>query len=744
MTAESGSSTRTGLTGRIARRSARHPWWVVGLWVVLLVVGGILAANVNSILTNDAEPANNPDSARATDLIEARLRGPERAREVVVVSSDTLTIDDPAFRERVDGVLAELRGLDGIVESATSYYESGDATLVSDDRRTTLLPVTLAGDFDTALDNVDPLLDVLDEADGRDGFTVVTGGDASIYAALSESEENDLRTGEAIGVPVALLILFLVFGALVAAGIPLVLAIFSIAIATGIAFLIGQAYELSTLVTSMMSMIGLAVGIDYALFIVGRFREERRNRLDKLDAIGRAADTAGKAVFFSGLTVVTALLGLLVVPSSIFRSLGIGAIIVVVVAVTATLTLLPAVLSLLGDRVNRGRLPWMRRESAAEGAFWARVARGVMRRPVISVVTVTTALVLLAVPYFTIDMGLAGIGILPDDTTPSRAFTVLDREFSAGLIEPTEIVVDAPNVDAPAVRGGIDRLVATLSADPDFSSPTVETNASGDLALITVAVDGDPDSERALAAIDRLRDTYAPDAFAGSGADVYVGGTTAETADLVQMVNDYTPWVFALVLSVTFVLLLLAFRSIVVPAKAIVMNLLSVGAAYGAVVAVFQHGWGAGLLGFNQVERVEAWLPLMLFTILFGLSMDYHVFLLSRVRERYDETGDNAASVEHGVRTTARMITGAAAIMVAVFSGFAMGDLVTLQQIGFGLAFAILLDATVVRVVLVPASMRLLGDWNWYLPRWLDWLPHVSIEGTRLPPLAPEPAQAGD
>jgi RND superfamily putative drug exporter len=353
-----------------------------------------------------------------------------------------------------------------------------------------------------------------------------------------------------------------------------------------------------------------------------------------------------------------------------------------------------------------------------------------MAHPLISAVGAVTILVAAAVPFFTIDLGMAGVSTFPQDTEVRRAFETLDRDFSAGLISPAEIVVDAPDVNAPAVQESIDDLLDTLDADDEFGAATRETNEAEDLALVSVLIAGDPEGDAAQDAIRRLRNEYIPASFTEVDAEVLVTGTTAGHEDLFSVIRTYTPMVFAFVLGLSFVLLLVVFRSLVVPVKALIMNLLSVGAAYGLLVLVFQHGVGNEIFGFQRTETIQVWLPLLLFAFLFGLSMDYHVFLLSRIRERFDQTRDNAGSVAFGVRTTAGIITGAALIMVAVFSGLAAGDLVQLQQVGFGLAVAILLDATIVRSVLVPASMQLLGELNWYLPKWLHWLPDLRVEGT--------------
>jgi RND superfamily putative drug exporter len=499
-------------------------------------------------------------------------------------------------------------------------------------------------------------------------------------------------------------------------------------------------------------MMGLAVGIDYSLFITSRYREERHRGLEKLDAIEAAGATASRAVFFSGMTVVLALLGMLIIPTTIFRSLGAGAIFVVIVAVIASLTLLPAMLGLLGDRVNKVRI----RKKAATGevgrpgGFWDRVTRLVMRRPVVSLAVGVVILLAAASSWFDMRTGFSGVSTLPNSFEAKEAFQTLAANFSGGLSAPVEIVVDG-KADDSEVKAGVERLQSELATDRFFGPSQVVVNQARDLTLISAPLNGDPSSKEATASIGRIRDHYVPDAFAkGTPAKVLVGGQTAFSKDFFDLTDRYMPIVFVFVLGLSFVLLTVAFRSVVVPIKAIVLNLLSVGAAYGLIVLVSQKGVGAGILGFQKVDVIEAWLPLFLFSVLFGLSMDYHVFLLSRIREHYDLTGDNTESVAYGLRTTAGIITGAALIMVAVFGGFASGQLVMFQQMGFGLAAAVLIDATIVRSILVPSTMKLLGKRNWYLPKWLEWLPNVQVEGPHTQafedavrqPAAPEAAAA--
>ncbi|MEX2237067.1 MAG: MMPL family transporter [Dehalococcoidia bacterium] len=728
-----------GFTARLAALSARRPWWTVGAWLVLLVVGMYLTSGIGDVLTSDFQSYVDTDSQKADNLIEERLTSSPEPDEIVVVQSPALTTDDPAFREFADSLVADIRALPDVI-AATNFFETEAEGLVSADGHSLLVPILLEGEDDEALeDAVIPVETLIDEADAGNGqFELLATGTASIGREITETSERDLQKAEIFGVPAALIILVIVFGALVAAGVPLLLGAISIVIALGAAALLGQAFELSIFLVNFVTTIGLAVGIDYSLVVIQRFREERRNGFEKLDAIAIAGGTAGKAVAFSGVAVIVAMLGMLTVPNNIFRSLAAGSIFVVFAAVLAGMTLLPAVLSLLGDKINAPRLGFLGRSTGGGGGFWTRSTRLVMAHPVISVVASVTLLVGLTIPYFSINLGFNGVSTLPQDLESVRRFNVLSAEFSGGEISPVEIVIDAGDVNAPAVQEGIASLRDQLAQDGAFGASALTVNDAGDLAVVTAPLTGDPQDDAAESAVRRLRNDYVPAAFDSSDAEVFVTGETADSIDGVQTLNDYTPVVLAVVLGLSFLVLMVVFRSIVVPAKAIVMNLLSVGAAYGLMVLVFQEGFLNELAGFQQVDIVEAWVPLFLFAVLFGLSMDYHVFLLSRIRERYDQTGDNAESVAFGVRSTAGIITGAALIMVAVFAGFASGDLVMLQQFGFGMAVAILLDATIVRVVLVPASMALLGKWNWYLPSWLSWLPDIDMEGN-----APKPEASG-
>jgi len=652
----------------------------------------------------------------------------------------------------VRGLQADIVELNGglLAGQPFTYYDLAEqspdqaAGLVSRDTQGTLIGVPL---LDVELSTIEELRAVAEEA-RPEGFTVQVAGQGVMFADFSEIAEEDLRRGETIGVAIALIVLIVVFASIVAAIVPIVMAVFAIAVALGLVSLIGQLTDFNLFVTNMISMIGLAVGIDYSLFIVSRYREERKKGFDKLEAIGASGATANRAVFFSGLTVVLALLGMFIIPASIFRSLGAGAILVTLAALAASMTLLPAILGLLGDRVNWPRLAKRARidsDHDPKGGFWDRLSRGVMARPAVYLIVAVAILGGLGSFYFQLNRGTSqNVSTLPDDFPSKQAFLTLEREFAGGLTDPARIVITG-DVQSPEAQAAIGDLQASV-AEMDVFAPESQVLPSADGSAVEVDAyfRGDPSTEAAFQAIRNLRADVVPEAFGGvDGVEVLVGGNTAFFTDFLDVADRYQWIVLAFVLGLSFVLLTVVFRSIVVPVKAIIMNLLSVGAAYGAVTLVFQEGVGIGFFNslgfqFQQVPAIEAWLPLFLFSILFGLSMDYHVFLLSRIREEYDKTHDNTEAVAYGLRTTAGIITGAALIMVAVFTGFAAGRLGPLQQMGFGLAVAVFMDATIVRSLLVPASMRLLGDWNWYLPRWLRWLPQVRVEGREPTLTAPD------
>ena len=533
--------------------------------------------------------------------------------------------------------------------------------------------------------------------------------------------------------------LLLVVGTLFGAAIPMLMAIISIIVALGMTAVVGQAFELNLFIANMIVAMGLALGIDYSLFIVSRLREERHRGSDTREAILTVANTATRAVVFSGTAFALAMIAMLLVPDTTLRSLGLGAVIVGLVSIVVALTFHPALLMVLGDRVDRLRVPWIGRRVAAsageEGPLWRRAVLAVMRRPAISLVATTALLLALASPVLGLHMGAAGTSSLPNDTVAKQGLLALQRDFPSGATDPVNIVVDGSPNDA-GVQQGLTRLRAELAGDRDFAARALTRRAGPRVAVASVPLTVEPTSERASAAIDRLRDDYVPRAFGAAADRVLVGGAPAEARDSFAVDAGWLPIVIAFVLTLSFVLLTLAFRSIAIPLTAIAVNLLSVGAAYGILVLVFQEGVGdrsAGLHAGRAHRRVGADLPVQravrALDGLPGLPAQPHPRALGA-------TGDTAGAIVHGVASTARLITGAAAIIIVVFAGFATGQLVAFQEMGFGIAIALALDATLVRLLLIPAAMRLLGERNWYLPRWLSWLPDLQVEGhqPRTPP----------
>jgi RND superfamily putative drug exporter len=747
----------------LARASSRHAWRTVAIWVVILVAGFVASSvMLSDALTTDFDFTNNPQAKQAQQILEQRKLEQDVIPETIVLTGGQGAVQDPGFADRVNSALNDLRDLGPkvIMQVPAGYplpqAQANDPQVAalgpipSQDGTAVLFTVILAGDSDQTQAHVEELNALRDKYTG-DGTQMYMLGEATSTDDFKKISEEDLQKGEMIGIVVAIIVLLIVFGSLIAGVTPIIMGILAIGTALGIIGLLGTLWRFSFFVPNLVSMMGLAVGIDYSLFIVSRYREERAKGFDNLEAIGRSGATANRAVFFSGVTVVLALAGMLLVPTTIFRGLAGGAIIVVLISIALSMTMLPAIMALFADHLvkpgwlfGRGRTL----EHGRPGGFWDTVTQGVMARPVVWLVLASAFMIALSLPYWAqghpedngrgIKTGFSGISTIPDGIPTKDAFNVLVAKFpKVGQQSTADVVVPGSASDA-SVAQGIDALDNEVANDPAFGQPQPPvTSEDGRYTLVRVPFAGaasDSQSEAAVAAITRMRENYVPRAF-GADAGVLVGGDTALVKDFFDISDFYTPVIIALVLGLSFLLLTVVFRSIVVPAKAIVMNLLSVGAAYGLIVLLFQKGGPAfaeriaDWFGFIQVDAIESWLPLFLFSILFGLSMDYQVFLISRIREEYDKTGENSEAVAFGLRTTGGIITGAAVIMVAVFAAFASGRIAGLEQMGFGLAVAVFLDATIVRSILVPSAMKLLGDVNWYLPGWLQWLPKLNVEG---------------
>jgi len=719
-----------GFTERLARASAAHPRRTLALWgVAVLVALGLVATSLHG-LTSNSHVVGNPESTKAADAVaQAFPRLAESAKgDFVVVSSSRYRASSPRFKTFVGHLAGELK--------ATGNVDGGHVAAVSSNGHAVLIALLIGSDS-----GADPVEQLVEQANGG-AFSVGVTGYRTANRDFGKQSQTDLEKGElAFGLPAALLVLVLVFGAVVAGLVPVLMAILSIIVALGLVALISLGFELSIFIVNMLTGMGLALGIDYSLFVVSRYREERGYGLTTEDAIARSGATASRAVLFSGSTFVIALLGMFIVPTSIMRSLALGAILVGIVSVAAALTLLPALLSLVGDRVNALPVPVLGRNlgraDAVEGHFWRRIVDGVLRRPVLWLTVAVVGLLAAASPIFGLHIGANGVSTLPDNLPSKQGYVLLQRSFPGQNPEPVNIVAVG---GGPRTRADLVALRSRLTADPRFGAGTISASSGKQVYLLTVPLRGDPAGTSAVAAVRELRGRLIPSVFADGGARVYVGGQTAEDVDYFDAVTNPTPYVLLFVLGLSFILLTIAFRSIVVAAVSVLLNLLSVAAAYGLLTLVFLDDRGASLFGFEHTSVIDAWVPLFLFSVLFGLSMDYQVFLMSRIKERYDSSGSTHDAVTWGVASTARIITGAALIIVVVFAGFAAGKLVMFQQMGFGIAVALLIDATIIRSVVLPAVLGLLDKRSWYLPSWLEWLPHVDIE--RSPSPSPTPGDA--
>ncbi len=708
-----------GLTGRLARAAAARPRRTLAFWGLAVVVAlGLVATSLHGLSSN-GKVIGNPESRKASDAIARAFPQVAAAeqRDVVVVSSRRYAVSSTPFRAFGNRLDAALR--------ATGEADYFQPVAVSKDGHAALVSIQIRSDSGAG-----PVEKAVQQANGGDFSVGITGYHTTGHDFGTQSQ-TDLEKGElAFGLPAALVVLVLVFGAVVAGLVPVLMAILSIIVALGLVAVLSLEFSLSVFIVNMLTGMGLALGIDYSLFVVSRYREERALGLAKEDAIVRSGATASRAVLFSGSTFVVALVGMFIVPTSIMRSLALGAILVGIVSVAAALTLLPALLSIVGDRVDALRVPVLGRNlgraDATEGRFWRRVVGGVMRRPALSLALAVGAMLAAASPIFGLHIGANGVSTLPSSLPAKRGYVLLQRSFPVQNPEPVRIVAVGGN--AAVVHRDLRQLARRMAAEGSFGGGTIQTSAHGDVALLTAPVRGDPVGGPAVAAVRDLRARVIPSVFGGTGAKVYVGGDTADNVDYFDAVTNPTPYVLLFVLGLSFVLLTIAFRSIVVALVSVLLNLLSVGAAYGLLTLVFLYGDGARLFGFQHTHVIDAWVPLFLFSVLFGLSMDYQVFLMSRIKERYDASGSTHEAVVGGVASTARIITGAALIIVVVFAGFAAGKLVMFQQMGFGVAVALLLDATIIRSVVLPSMLGLLDRRSWYLPRWLGWIPHVEVE----------------
>jgi RND superfamily putative drug exporter len=728
------------LAQRAARWSSQHRRIAILGWLAL-VVAAVLAGGSTGQQTIKLQDQNNGE-ARQADHVLASAGFFDRASEQVLIQSENgrLTVTDPRFRQAIVDVAARLRPLRYVVD-VQSPLRPQNFGQISADRRSALVTFDLLGDSTQSEKRVGPILDQVAALDrAHPGMRIEEFGDASAAKGLNKAFEDDFRKAELLSLPITLLILVVAFGSIVAAGIPLLLGLSAVAITLGVLAPLSQLWPVDQSISSVILLIGLAVGVDYSMFYLRRSRDERALGRTTEEALDVAAATSGRAVLVSGSTVMIAMAGMYITGNATFQSFATGTIMVVAVAVLGSLTVLPATLSKLGDRVEKGRVPFIGRlhGGGSESGFWATVVGAVLRRPWVSAILAGGALLLLAVPALRLHTANPGVQGLPRSLPVMQTYDRIDRAFPGGPI-PAIVAVRAPDVRSLQVTAAIRAMRNAAVASGEFRDPlTIVDSSDRRVASVSIAITGDGTDSRSDRALNDLRDKFIPATLGRvPGVEAYVGGLTAGSYDFNQLMKQRAPWVFVFVLSLAFLLLMTTFRSIVIPLKAIVLNLMSVFAAYGLLVWIFQDGHLEGVLGFTSIGGITSWLPLFLFVILFGLSMDYHVFILSRVREGHDQGMTTEDAVAHGIRATAGVVTSAAIVMVGVFSIFATLSSIIFKEVGVGLALAVLLDATIVRAVLLPAGMKLLGDWNWYLPSWLEWLPRVAVE-----PPAPAPAPA--
>jgi uncharacterized membrane protein YdfJ with MMPL/SSD domain len=719
------------IAARAGRWSAAHWKTATFGWLALVICAVAIGSMVGTVKLTSSEQSTG-ESARAQAMLD-RAGFHDHAGESVLVQSATRVAADPGFRREVRSVVARLETLKEII-GIRSPLTAGHEGQISKDGHSALIEFDIKGSPDSAGDRVQPVLDAVAGVQrAAPSFTVAEFGDASANRELNKSINDGLSRAELLSLPITFLVLLVAFGAFVAAGLPVLLAFSAVLGSGGLAAVASHAVHASDATSSVMLLMGMAVGVDYSLFYLKREREERR--AGHFDALQRAASTSGRAVLASGVTVLIAMAGMLLAGTSVFDSIGIGAMLVVFMALVGSLTVLPALLGRLGDKVDKGRV----RSGRETSRVWDALLRPVLRFSAAAAVLSTVALVVLALPVLRLHTTLVGPGDLPRSIPIVKTSAQIQRAFP-GAQTPAQVVLRSSNVDSPEARAAIAKLTRLALASGKARRPIQTTiNASHTVARIQVPLIGTGQDRISMAALQTLRGKVLPASIGRMpGATFAVTGETAGTKDFNTRIKHSFPLVFAFVLGLAFLLLLITFRSLVIPLTSIVLNLLSVGAAYGVLVWIFQDGHLQGLLGFHSNGAVVTWLPLFLFAVLFGLSMDYHVFIVSRVKELHDDGLTTSEAVSRGIRTTAGTVTAAAAVMVAVFVIFASLPTLDIKQLGVGLAIAVVLDATVIRGVLLPATMKMLGEWNWYLPRWLGWLPRVRLEARRTEP-APEP-----
>ena len=713
------------VAARMGRWSARHRKIAIFGWLAFVVAS--FAVGFFVVGAKQITDASGPgESGRASAILDEGFKQP--AGETVLIQSESLRAREPAFAAAISAVVDALTKQADVM-NIRSPLLAENASQISADGRSALVDFQIRGDSDLAAAKIDPVLDAVAGAQAaHPQLFIGEFGDASADKELEGSFMSDLKKAGIYSVPVTLIILLVVFGALVAAGIPLLLALTAVLATFGLWALPSQIWPSDESLYAMVLLIGLAVGVDYSMFYLKREREERAAGQSPEASLEVAAATSGRSVLISGGTVIIAMAGMLFAGPQ-FAPFGVATMIVVAVAVLGSLTVLPAILSKLGDNVERLRVPFVHRlrRDEGEGRIWGAIVDRVLQRPLLSLALAGGLLLAIAAPALTLHTAEPGIDTYPQSLGVLKTYNRLQVAFPGTEI-PANVVVKAADVNSAEVKEAIGQLERRALATGLMHEPIIiDVNEDATVANIAIPIAGKGNDGPSNAALAALRGEIVPETIGSvDGAEVAVGGFAAESMDFNDEMKSVAPFVFAFVLGFAFLLLLFAFRSLVIAAKAILLNLLSVAAAYGVLVLVFQHGWGKQLLGFEATGGIAPFLPIFLFVILFGLSMDYHVFILSRIREAYDRGATTEQAVSHGIKTTAGVITSAALVMVCVFSIFGVLSFMLFKQIGVGLAAAILIDATIVRAVLLPATMKLLGDWNWYLPKWLEWLPHLE------------------
>jgi uncharacterized membrane protein YdfJ with MMPL/SSD domain len=734
MSRPSTSKGTDNLAARAGRWSAQHRKKAILGWLAFVILAVFIGGSVGQRTLTD-EDNGVGESGRADEAVSNHFPDSE-PESVLVQSQNGATNHDPEFRQVVGQVVSQLEGTRHVREVKSPYAEDSEGAL-SEDGRSALVTFELRGE--SPEDKVDPALNTVAKLDERQaGYRIEEFGGASAEKALSQAFEDDFQKAEVTSLPITLIILILAFGALLAAFVPLLLAITAVAAAISLLGPISQIWPVDEAIGSVVLLIGLAVGVDYSMFYLRREREERARGRSEEAALEAAAATSGRAVLVSGITVVVAMAGMYFGGAATFSSFATGTILVVAIAVIGSLTVLPAVLSKLGDRVNKGRVPFLKPERrTGEPRAWSWVLDRVLKRPLASALTAAAVLVVLAIPVLHIHTADSGVDGLPRSLEVMQTYDRMQAAFPGEQFS-ADIVIEGSNLDQSQIQSATAEMRELARDSAQFQEPvTLEVSPDREMAVIEVPLAGSGTDETSMAAVEELREHVVPQILPSvSGGEVVgVAGLTAGSVDFNNLMASNIWYVFAFVFAMAFLLLLVTFRSIVIPIKAILLNVLSVAAAMGIVTYVFQDGHFEDLLNFDSTGAVSAWFPLMLFVILFGLSMDYHVFILSRIKEAVDRGESTEDAVSHGIKSTAGVVTAAAIVMVAVFGIFATLQFIDMKQFGVGLATAVLIDATLVRGVLLPATMKLLGKWNWYLPSWLEWIPRgPALEGSPAPP----------